>query len=61
MHLFSQFNPNPVDRYHYGYTYIGLVILNIGVLLIVMVVSTIISVKLCCRKRYVKKIKKKQM
>ena len=42
MYIFSQFNPSPEDRYEDGYAYISLVLFNVGVLLIVMIVSSII-------------------
>ena len=61
MLLFSQFNSDPVARYNSGYFYIGLVLLNVGLLLIVVLASSLIEVKIACRKRYVKKIKKEKM
>ena len=59
MHLFSDLMADPGDRHSIGYAYIGLILTNIAVQLILMIVVSILRGKLWCRKRYVAKIKLK--
>ena len=56
LHLSSNLINSPEDRYRFGYAFISLILLNVGVQLILLIATALMGVKLCWRKRYVRQM-----